>query len=79
MGRHDRSTGDGRGAVAGLLVATLMAGIDGGEVRRPDDPGDALAMLGVFFMLAGAAAGTVIGVIVAAMLYLKRRRAVGDK
>lgn len=68
--------GMGGGAVVGLLVAILMAGAGGSEVRRPDDPGDALAMLGVFFMLAGAGAGTVVGVIVAVGLYLKRRREV---
>lgn len=64
----------GGGAVVGLLVAIFMAGAGESEVRRPDDPGDALAMLGVFFMFAGAATGTVIGVIVAVVLYLKRRR-----
>ncbi len=66
--------GMGGGAIVGLLVAILMTRIDEPQVRSPDDPGDALAMLGVFFMLAGAAAGTVIGVIVAIMLYLKRRQ-----
>ncbi len=62
------------GAVGGLLVAMFMAGAGESGVRRPDDPGDALAMLGVFFMFAGAAAGTVVGVIVAVVLYLKRKR-----
>jgi NhaP-type Na+/H+ or K+/H+ antiporter len=66
--------GMGGGAVVGLLVAMFMAGTGEPEVRRPDDPGDALAMLGVFFMFAGAAAGTVLGVVVAVVLYLKRRR-----
>ena len=66
--------GMGGGAVVGLLVAIFMAGTGESEARRPDDPGDALAMLGVFFMFAGAAAGTVIGVVVAVVLYLKRRR-----
>ena len=62
------------GAVVGLLVAIFITGTGASEVRRPDDPGDALAMLGVFFMLAGAAGGTVIGVIVALALYLKRKQ-----
>jgi len=66
--------GMGGGAVVGLLVAIFMAGIGEPEVRRLDGPGDALAMLGVFFMFAGAVTGTVIGVIVAIMLYLKRKR-----
>jgi hypothetical protein len=66
--------GMGGGAVAGLLVVIFMTGTGESEVRSPDDPGDALAMLGVFFMFAGAAIGTFIGVIAAIVLYLKRRR-----
>jgi hypothetical protein len=63
------------GACAGLLVATFMNVVgEPAGVRRPGDPGDAPAMLGVFFMLAGATAGTVLGVIVAIASYLKRRR-----
>ena len=66
--------GIGGGAVAGLLIAIIMMGTGKSEVRSPDDPGDAAAMLGVFFMFAGAAIGTFIGVIVAIVWYLKRRR-----
>ena len=66
--------GMGGGAVIGLLVAIFMAGTGKSEVESPDDPGDALAMLSVFFMFEGAAIGTLIGVIVALVLYLKRRR-----
>jgi hypothetical protein len=62
------------GGIAGLLVVAPTPGTAEPEVRSPGDPGDALAMLGVFFMLAGAAVGTVVGVIVTLALYLIRRR-----
>lgn len=61
------------GAVVGLLVARVMTGTGEPEIRRPGDPGDAHAMLGVFIMFAGAAAGTIVGVIVAVALYIKRK------
>ena len=66
--------GMGGGAVVGVLVSIAMIGIGESGARRPGDPGDAHAMLGVFFMLPGTVAGTVIGLIVAAVLYLKRKR-----
>ena len=71
--------GMGGGAVVGFLVAILMTGGSKSEARRPDDPGDSAAMLGVFFMFNGAAIGTLIGVITAIALYLKRRRGLGIK
>jgi Trk-type K+ transport system membrane component len=66
--------GLGGGAVVGFVVAIFMTGAVESGVRRLDDPGDAPAMLGVFFMFAGAAAGSVIGVIAAVVLYLKGKR-----
>ena len=71
--------GMGGGAAVGLLVAIFMTGTVESEVRISDNPGDARAMLGVFFMFAGAVAGTVVGVIVAIALQLKRRREVKFK
>ena len=71
--------GMGGGAVTGLLVAILTVGTSKPEARSPDDPGDAAAMLGMFFMLAGAAIGTLVGVIASIILYLKRRRDVRSK
>jgi hypothetical protein len=62
------------GAIIGVLVIVLQSGVGDSEARAPGDPGDALAMLAVFSMLAGAAYGTVVGVIVAAVLSLKRKR-----
>jgi len=66
--------GMGGGAAVGFLVAVLMTGGSKSEARSPDDPGDASAMLGLFFTFGGAAIGTLIGVIAALALYIKRRR-----
>jgi hypothetical protein len=65
--------GMGGGAVIGLLVAIISLRGSASNVRSPDDPGDALAMLGMFFMFAGAIIGTFIGIVVAIALYLKKR------
>ena len=66
--------GIGGGAVVGFLVAVFMTRTSRSEVRSPDDPGDAAAMLGVFITFAGAAVGTLVGVMAAVALYLQRRR-----
>ncbi len=62
------------GGIVGMFVVAPAPGTSEPEVRSPGDPGDALAMLGVFSMLAGAAVGTIVGVIAALALYLLRRR-----
>jgi hypothetical protein len=66
--------GMGGGAAVGFLVAVLMTGGSNSEARIPDDPGDAAAMFGVFFAFGGAVIGTLIGVIAAVTLSIKRRR-----
>jgi hypothetical protein len=64
------------GALLGLLLGfyTLPAGEPSAASRPPGDPNDGPAMLGVFLMFAGAAAGTLIGIVAALVLYLKKRR-----
>jgi hypothetical protein len=57
----------------GFLVALILIRPGESGVRSPNDPGDAPAMLGVCFMLAGAVIGTFIGIVVAIALYLKGR------
>lgn len=68
--------GLGAGAVVGLLAGILKRDDSWPEVRRPDDPGDAGALLGVFYMLEGAAIGIIIGVVVAVVWYFIRNRGV---
>ncbi len=65
--------GMGGGTVIGLLVAVILLRGGAPNLRSPDDPGDAPAMLGMFFMFAGAIIGTFIGIVVAIALYLKKR------
>jgi hypothetical protein len=65
--------GLGGGAVVGFVASIFIVGT-GGRIRGPGDPGDAPAMLSMFIMFEGAAAGAVLGVITAIALYFKRRR-----
>ena len=62
------------GAIIGFLVAVISLKGSTPNLRSPGDPGDAAAMLGVFFTFGGAIIGTFIGIVVAIALYLKKRR-----
>lgn len=63
----------GGGAAIGFLVALILLRPSQSSVRSLSDPGDAPAMLGMFFMFTGAIIGTCIGIVAAIALYLKRR------
>ena len=66
--------GMGGGALIGILVALIEMRTGESNVRNAGGHGDAAAMLGVFFMFIGGAIGTLIGIVVATALYLKKRR-----
>ena len=68
------------GMLGGALLSSLIGyyalrtGGAPAAARPPGDPNDGPAMLGVFLMFAGAAAGAVVGFFVALFLYLNRRQ-----
>jgi hypothetical protein len=67
------------GIAGGALVGLLLAVIDlpdGTSVKDAyrGDPKDSLGMLAVFYIFAGAIAGTLVGLAVAITLYFKKRR-----
>jgi hypothetical protein len=63
------------GALLSLLLGyALSVGGAPAAPRQPGDPNDGPAMLGVFLMFAGAAAGTLVGIVLAVLLYLKKRQ-----
>ena len=66
--------GMGGGAATGFFFALILLRTSESGVRSSNDPGDAPAMLGIFFMFAGAIIGTFIWMVVAIALYLKKRR-----
>ena len=64
------------GGLLSLILGyyALHAGGAPAAPRPPGDPNDGPAMLGVFLMFAGAAVGALVGIVVAVILYLRKRQ-----